>query len=135
MASNIILSFYFGSLFLLVFVVAPLLLRVKENKDLAGRFYGRILWRFYALAFPSLVVYLILSDVKTYGVLLIMGLLTNVGISHWLKTYKREIGNIDLLEPHDKKRVRFRRVSKLSTLVLFLNLLLSLYILIKIQGG
>ncbi len=49
--SKLPLALYAGSLFLLVFVVAPTLLRERQNKNLAGRFYGRILWRCYPLAF------------------------------------------------------------------------------------
>ena len=126
----IFLSFYAGSLFLIVFAVAPTLLRTDRNKDIAGSFYGRILWRFYKIAFFLLLVYLILGE-KWLGLLLLLGLGLNVAISMWLKKYKRELGNIELYDFNSPQRTLFRRVSYLSTAVLFANLFLSTIILIK----
>ena len=131
MGARLLLILYTGSLFALVFLVAPVLLRVKENKNLAGGFYGKILWRFYKVAFLLLMFYLILGNERLYAVLLMLGLGLNVGISHWLKNYKKNLGNIDQIDYQDPKRVLFRRVSILSTLALFGNFLLSFYILIN----
>ncbi len=126
----LILSLYTGSLFLIVSTVAPILLRTEENKDLAGRFYGRILWRFYKIAFFLLLVYLILSF-KWWGILLLAGLSLNVAVSMWLKNYKRRLGSIENYSFDAPERVRFRRVSYLSTGILFLNFIASSSILLK----
>jgi hypothetical protein len=85
------LSLYAGSLFLLITTVAPVLLRTEGNKDIAGSFYGRILRRFYKIAFFLLLVYLI-SGNKWFGVLLLLGLSLNVAISMELRKYKRSLG-------------------------------------------
>ena len=129
MRSEILLSLYVGLLFSIVFIVAPSLLRVKENKNLAGRFYGIILWRFYKVAFLLLMFYLILGNERIYTLLLMLGLGLNVGISYWLKSYKKKLGNIDLIDYKDPKRVVFRRASMLSTLLLFINFLRFLFLL------
>ncbi|MFN3598356.1 MAG: hypothetical protein ACK4VK_01265 [Aquificaceae bacterium] len=131
MGSELLLTLYTGSLFALIFLVAPVLLRARENKDLAGGLYGKILWRFYKVAFLLLILYLILGNERLYAVLLMLGLSFNVSISYWLKNYKKSLGNIDQIEYQDPKRVLFRRVSILSTLTLFGNFLLSFYILIN----
>ncbi|EDP75326.1 hypothetical protein [Hydrogenivirga sp. 128-5-R1-1] len=127
------LSLYAGSLFLIVSVVAPVLLRTNRDKDTAGRFYGRILWRFYKIAFFLLLVYLILGN-KWLGILLLSGLSLNVAISMWLKSYKKTLGSIDNYSFDAPERVRFRKVSYLSTLVLLLNFFLSTIILLKEAG-
>jgi len=124
------LSFYAGSLFLITTTVAPVLLRTEESKNIAGRFYGRILWRFYGIAFLLLVVYLILGG-KWWGVILLAGLSINVLISMWLKSYKRTLGNIEDHSYSSPQRTLFRRVSYLSTLFLLTNFVLSTIILIK----
>ncbi len=130
------LCIYVGSLFCMVFLVAPTLLRTNENKNLLGSLYGKILWRFYKVAFFTLLLYLILSDAKLDAILLMLGLGLNVGISYWLKNYKKSIGNIDLLNYYEPRRVTFRKVSMLSTFVLFMNFLFSMYLLIKhLKGG
>ncbi|MFN3946785.1 MAG: hypothetical protein ACK4LA_01715 [Aquificaceae bacterium] len=131
MGPELLLVIYTGSLFAIVFLVAPVLLRVKENKNLAGGLYGKILWRFYRVAFLLLILYLILGNERLYAVLLMLGLSLNVGLSYWLKNYKKSLGNIDQIDYQDPKRVLFRKVSIFSTLMLFGNFLLSLYILIN----
>lgn len=136
MTAQLLLALYSGSLFAMVFLVAPVLLRVRENKNLAGSFYGRILWRFYKVAFFLLLLYLILGDEKLYAPLLMLGLALNAGVSYWLKNYKKVLGDIDLVPYEDPRRVLFRRVSLLSTFLLFMNFLLSLYLLQKeLKGG
>ncbi|MCS7262808.1 MAG: hypothetical protein N3C13_01485 [Aquificaceae bacterium] len=132
MVPELLLALYSGALFMVVFLVAPTLLRVKENKNLAGRFYGAILWRFYGVAFLLLLLYLVLGSSKLYALVLLLGLGLNVGISYWLKGYKRSLGDIDLVPYQDPRRSLFRKVSILSTLVLFLNFLLSFYFLVKL---
>ncbi len=124
------LSFYAGSLFLLLTAVVPVLLRTPKNKDIAGSFYGRILWRFYGIAFLLLVVYLILGK-KWWGILLLAGLGVNVIISMWLKGLKGRLGSIEKLNYNSPERTRFRRISYLSTLTLLTNLLISTIILFK----
>ncbi len=126
----VLLSLYAGSLFLIVSVVAPVLLRTDIDKDRAGSFYGRILWRFYKIAFFLLLVYLILGE-KWFGILLLTGLSLNVAISMWLRNYKRALGNIEDFSLYAPERVRFRKVSYISTLVLLMNFLLSTIILLK----
>ncbi|MFN3814122.1 MAG: hypothetical protein ACK4SM_05825 [Aquificaceae bacterium] len=127
--NKVFLSLYTGSLFFLLLVVAPVLLRYGENKNLAGRFYGKILWRFYPIAFLLLLLYHIYDGKNFYSLYLMVGLGVNVVISYWLKTYKKSIEDIDQIPYGDKKRVLFRRVSFLSTFVLFINFLLSLGLL------
>ncbi len=136
MVAELLIALYCGSLFALTFLVAPVLLRVDKNKDFAGGLYGRVLWRFYKVAILILLSYLILSDAKLDGILLMLAIGLNVGISYWLKNYKRSLGNIDLLDYNEPRRVLFRRVSMLSTFILFINFLLSMYVLIKhLKGG
>ncbi len=129
----IALSLYTGSLFLIVFVVAPTLLRTEKNKNIAGGFYGRILWRFYKIAFFLILVYLILGN-RWVGLLLLTGFSLNVAISMWLKRYKRTLGNIEDHPFNSPQRAKFRKVSYLSTLVLLGNFLLSTIILFKEVG-
>jgi hypothetical protein len=135
MFEKLILSLYTGTLFSIVFLVAPVLLRTEKDKNLAGRFYGRILWRFYKLAFFMLLVYLLIADEKVYALLLTVGLVLNVGLSFYLKNLKRELGDIDKIDYNHPRRIKFRRLSLLSTGLLFINFLLSTSILIKTFGG
>jgi Ca2+/Na+ antiporter len=135
MFEKLILSLYAGTLFAIVFLVAPVLLRTEKYKNLAGRFYGRILWRFYKLAFFMLLFYLLIADEKVYALLLMVGLALNVGLSFYLKNLKRELGDIDQIDYNHPKRIKFRRLSLLSTGLLFINFLLSTFILIKTFGG
>ena len=135
MFERLILSLYAGTLFAIVFLVAPVLLRTKKDKNLAGRFYGRILWRFYKLAFFMLLFYFLLADEKVYTLLLMVGLALNVGLSFYLKNLKRDLGDIDQIDYNHPKRIKFRRLSLLSTCLLFINFLLSTFILIKTFGG
>jgi Ca2+/Na+ antiporter len=135
MFEKLILSLYAGTLFAIVFLVAPVLLRTKKDKNLAGRFYGRILWRFYKLAFFMLLFYFLLADEKVYTLLLMVGLALNVGLSFYLKNLKRDLGDIDQIDYNHPKRIKFRRLSLLSTCLLFINFLLSTFILIKTFGG
>jgi Ca2+/Na+ antiporter len=135
MFERLILSLYTGTLFSIVFLVAPVLLRTEKDKNLAGRFYGRILWRFYKLAFFMLLFYLLLADEKVYTLLLMVGLALNVGLSFYLKNLKRELGDIDQIDYDHPKRIEFRRLSLLSTALFFINFLLSIFVLIKTFGG
>jgi len=135
MVDKVILSIYIGSLFFIVFVVAPVLLRVKENKNLAGRFYGRILWRFYRLAFLMLGFYLLIANEKVYSLLLMAGLALNLLLSIYLKSLKKSIGDIDKVPYDDQKRVKFRKLSLLSTLIFFINFVFSIFVFIKTFGG
>jgi Ca2+/Na+ antiporter len=135
MFEKLILSLYAGTLFSIVFLVAPVLLRTEKDKNLAGRFYGRILWRFYKLAFFMLLFYLLLADEKVYAFLLMVGLALDVGLSFYLKNLKRELGDIDQIDYNHPKRIKFRKLSLLSTGLLFINFLLSTFILIKTFGG
>jgi Ca2+/Na+ antiporter len=135
MFERLVLSLYTGTLFAIVFLVAPVLLRTEKYKNLAGRFYGRILWRFYKLAFFMLLFYLLIADEKVYALLLMVGLALNVGLSFYLKNLKRELGDIDQIDYNHPKRIKFRRLSLLSTGLLFINFLLSTFILIKTFGG
>jgi Ca2+/Na+ antiporter len=135
MFERLILSLYAGTLFSIVFLVAPVLLRTEKDKNLAGRFYGRILWRFYKLAFFVLLFYFLLADEKVYTLLLMVGLALNVGLSFYLKNLKRELGDIDRIDYDHPKRIEFRRLSLLSTGLFFINFLLSIFVLIKTFGG
>jgi hypothetical protein len=135
MFERLILSLYTGTLFSIVFLVAPVLLRTEKDKNLAGRFYGRILWRFYKLAFFMLLFYLLIADERLYTLPLTVGLALNVGLSFYLKNLKRELGDIDQIDYNHPRRIKFRRLSLLSTGLLFINFLLSTFILIKTFGG
>jgi Ca2+/Na+ antiporter len=135
MFERLILSLYTGTLFSIVFLVAPVLLRTEKDKNIAGRFYGRILWRFYKLAFFMLLFYFLLADEKLYTLLLMVGLALNVVLSFYLKNLKRELGDIDQIDYDHPKRIEFRRLSLLSTALFFINFLLSIFVLIKTFGG
>ncbi|RUM29126.1 MAG: hypothetical protein DSY32_03560 [Aquifex sp.] len=127
---KVILSLYSGSLFTIVFIVSPVLLRTEKNKDLAGHFYGRILWNFYRIFLPLLVVYTLLFDFSE-GVILFLGLGINVFISKRLKEFKRKLGSVENLDFYHPDRVKFRRLSYTSLSFLLLNFLLSATILYK----
>lgn len=129
--NKIPLALYTGSLFLLLFVVAPVLLRENLSKNLAGRFYGKILWRFYPLAFFLILSYLILDANRLYALLLMSGLGANIITSYYLKKLKKSLGDIDLLPFDHPTRSLFRKISMFSTLLLFINLLLSIYVFVK----
>ncbi len=130
---KVALALYSGSLFLIIVVIAPILLRTPKNKDIAGHFYGKILRRFYKIAFFLLLVYLIFGK-KWLGTLLLLGLSANVAISMWLRNYKKRLGNIEDYDFNSPERVRFRRVSYLSTAFLLINFLISTIILLKEVG-
>ncbi len=130
--TELFLSLYVGSLFLIVSTVAPILLRTETNKDIAGRFYGKILWRFYGIAFFLLLVYLILSR-NWLGLLPLGVLLVNVGISKWLREYKKTLGNIEDYAFNSPERAKFRKVSYVSTFTLLINFFVATIILLR--GG
>ncbi len=127
---NLILILYAGSLFAIVFLVAPVLLRVDIGKELAGRLYGKILWRFYKLSALGLLVYSLLGNV-VLGFLLLAGLIVSMFISRKVKETKKRLGNIEAIPYFSPERVRFRKLSYLSLTSLFLNFLLSIAILLK----
>ncbi|WP_164930768.1 hypothetical protein [Aquifex aeolicus] len=127
---KIILSLYSGSLFTIVFIVSPVLLRTEKNKDLAGHFYGKILWNFYRIFLPVLLLYGLLFNFFE-GVILFLGLGVNVFISKKLKEFKRKLGSIENLDFNHPDRVKFRKLSYTSLSVLFLNFMLSTTILYK----
>ncbi|HIP43170.1 MAG TPA: hypothetical protein EYG91_04595 [Aquifex aeolicus] len=133
--TNYILSLYAGSLFLLVFVIFPVLLKTPLNKDIVGYFYGKILWSFYRIFFILLFIYAMLFNFSE-GFILLIGLSINVLISKKLKELKREIGSIESLDFNHPKRVKFRKFSYTSLSVLFINFVISSLILItNLRGG
>jgi Ca2+/Na+ antiporter len=77
----------------------------------------------------------LLADEKVYALLLMVGLALNVGLSFYLKNLKRELGDIDQIDYNHPKRIKFRRLSLLSTVLFFINFLLSIFVLIKTFGG
>ncbi|NPA32365.1 MAG: hypothetical protein GXO04_01925 [Aquificae bacterium] len=125
-----ILSLYTGSLFFLIFIASPVLLRTEKNKDIAGHFYGRMLRRFYAIFAPLLLFGALFEPLK--GFILLIGLGVNVFISKKLRERKREIGRIEELDVYHPERVAFRRLSYVSLSVLFINFLLASLILITV---
>ncbi len=129
--NKVFLALYAGSLFMLVFVVAPVLLREKDSKNIAGRFYGRILWRFYPLAFLLLLSYLIFDAKRVQALFLMSGLGVNVTVSYYLKKVKKSLGNIDALPFDYQRRSFFRKLSIFSTLILFINFLLAIYMFVR----
>ncbi len=126
----VLLSLYSGSLFFILSVAAPVLLRTEKNKNTAGSFYGRMLRRFYKIAFFLLLVYLISGRIWE-GTLLLFGLSLNLATSMWLMKYKRRLGNIEDHSFSSPQRLLFRRVSYLSTFLLLINFLISTTILLK----
>ncbi|GAB6066075.1 hypothetical protein JCM9492_11670 [Aquifex pyrophilus] len=125
-----ILSLYTGSLFLLIFVVSPVLLKTEKNKNIAGHFYGKILWRFYGISLFLLLIYTLLFEF-TKGLILILGLGANLFWSKKLKEFKRRLGDIEKLDYYHPDRVRFRNMSYVSLFILFINFLLASFVLIK----
>jgi len=63
------------------------------------------------------------------------GLALNLLLSIYLKSLKKSIGDIDKVPYNDQKRVKFRRLSFLSTLIFFINLIFSVFVFIKTFGG
>lgn len=129
--NKIFLALYAGSLFMLVFVIAPVLLRERDSKNIAGRFYGRILWRFYPLAFLLLLSYLIFDAKRVQALFLMSGLGVNVIVSYYLKKIKKSLGDIDALPFDHPRRSFFRKLSIFSTLILFINFLLAIYMFVR----
>jgi len=125
-----ILSLYTGSLFMLIFVVSTVLLRTEKNKNIAGHFYGRILWRFYRISLSLLLIYTLLFDFFK-GLILILGLGANILWSKKLKEFKKKLGDIESFDYNHPDRVKFRNMSYISLFILFLNFLLSSFVLIK----
>ncbi|MEN3034260.1 MAG: hypothetical protein ABDH18_04655 [Aquificaceae bacterium] len=120
------LALYMGSMFMIVFFVSPVLLRSEELKNLPGRLYGRVLWRFYPVAALLLLVYLIFGDEKVLALLCIFVLSLSVALSFYLRRFKRSIGDIDALEYNHPLRSRFRKGSFISNFLLFSNFLLAM---------
>lgn len=112
---------------MLVSVVAPVLLREKEYKDLAGRFYGRILARFYMVALSLLMLKIVLGGLKLMDIVLLSLLLLSYSLSLYMKKEKRKLGNIDLISVHHPMRVRFRRLSYLSLSLFLLQFFVAMY--------
>lgn len=130
-----LLSLYVGSLFMLVFIVSPALLRTEKNKDVAGHFYGKILWRFYYAFGVLLLAYTLLIDFVE-GFILLFGLGLNLALSSHIKKLKRSLGNIEDYDFNHPLRKKFRSLSYASLTLLGLNFLISSLILIKnFRGG
>jgi hypothetical protein len=82
-----------------------------------------------------LLFYFLLADEKLYTLPLMVGLALNVVLSFYIKNLKRDLGNIDQIDYNHPKRIKFRRLSLLSTALFFINFLLSIFVLIKTFGG
>lgn len=125
-----IVGLYAGEIFAIVFIASYVLFRKLESKNLAGRIYGQILWRFYKIALLELFLVFFLN-ISLYTFFMILGLLVNIYLSYYTKSLKQSIGDIDKIDINDPRRVKFRKVSKTSSLVLILNMILAIIYLLK----
>ncbi|MGC9143873.1 hypothetical protein [Hydrogenobaculum sp.] len=125
-----IVGLYAGEIFAIVFIVSYVLFRKLESKNLAGRIYGQILWRFYKIAILELLLVFFLN-ISLYTFFMILGLLANIYLSYYTKSLKQSIGDIDKIDINDPRRVKFRKVSKASSFTLILNMILAIIYLLK----
>ncbi|HEK25566.1 MAG TPA: hypothetical protein ENO33_04210 [Hydrogenobaculum sp.] len=125
-----IVGLYAGEIFAIVFIVSYVLFRKLESKNLAGRIYGQILWRFYKIAILELLLVFFLN-ISLYTFFMILGLLANIYLSYYTKSLKQSIGDIDKIDINDPRRVKFRKVSKTSSFMLILNMILAIIYLLK----
>ncbi|MGC8588041.1 MAG: hypothetical protein ACP5LI_03335 [Hydrogenobaculum sp.] len=125
-----IVGLYAGEIFAIVFIVSYVLFRKLESKNLAGRIYGQILWRFYKIAILELLLVFFLN-ISLYTFFMILGLLANIYLSYYTKSLKQSIGDIDKIDINDPRRVKFRKVSKASSFMLILNMILAIIYLLK----
>jgi len=126
---RLIAGLYAGEIFTIVFVVSYVLFKKIDTKNLAGRIYGQILWRFYKIALLELLLLFILNA-SFYTFLMFCGFLTNVYLSYYMKSLKQSIGDIDKIDFNAPIRVKFRNIAKLSSGLLIFNMILAiLYIL------
>ncbi len=127
--TRLIAGLYAGEIFTIVFIVSYVLFKKLDTKNLAGRIYGQILWRFYKIALLELLTLFIL-DFSLYTFIMVLGLLTNIYLSYYMKSLKQSIGDIDKMDFNAPLRVKFRNISKLSSGVLIFNMILAiLYVL------
>ncbi|PMP62076.1 MAG: hypothetical protein C0170_07935 [Hydrogenobaculum sp.] len=125
-----IVGLYAGEIFAIVFIVSYVLFRKLESKNLAGRIYGQILWRFYKIAILELLLVFFLN-ISLYTFFMILGLLANIYLSYYTKSLKQSIGDIDKIDINDPRRGKFRKVSKASSFMLILNMILAIIYLLK----
>lgn len=135
MIALLCLSFYVGSLFFLILVVAPSIFKVLSSKEEAGRLYGTILNKFYKISYLNLFIFMIFSKFHFIGAVLIVFLSFNYILSYYMKALKRKMGNIEKIDFDNEIRVKFRRLSKLSTALLVFNFLISSFIMFKVLNN
>ncbi|GAB6078686.1 hypothetical protein [Hydrogenobaculum acidophilum] len=128
--SKLIAGIYAGEIFSIVFIVSYVLFKKIDTKNLAGRIYGQILWRFYKIAFLELLLLFILN-ISFYTAILILGLLGNIYLSYYMKSLKQSIGDIDKVDFNAPIRVKFRTISKLSSLLLVSNMILAIIYVLR----
>lgn len=127
--NKLFIGLYVGEIFSIIFIVSFILFK-EEQKNYIGRLYGKILWRFYKIAILELILAFILSP-SFYNLFLIFGLLVNIYLSYHMKSLKQSIGNIDNIDYNNPTRVKFRRLSKLSSGILILNMILGMIYLLR----
>lgn len=135
MIALLCLSFYVGSLFFLILVVAPSIFKVLSSKEEGGRLYGTILNKFYKISYLNLFIFMIFSKFHFIGAVLIVFLSFNYILSYYMKALKRKMGNIEKIDFDNEIRVKFRRLSKLSTALLVFNFLISSFIMFKVLNN
>ncbi len=128
--SKLIAGAYAGEIFTIVFIVSYVLFKKIDTKNLAGRIYGQILWRFYKIALLELLILFILNT-SFYTFILILGLLGNIYLSYYMKSLKQSIGDIDKVDFNAPIRVKFRTISKISSLLLVFNMILAIIYVLR----
>ncbi len=124
-----LIGLYTGEIFSIIFIVSFILFK-EEQKNYIGRLYSKILWRFYKIALIELLFAFIFNP-SFYILLLIFGLLVNIYLSYHMKSLKLSMGNIDNVDYNAPIRVKFRTLSKMSSGILILNMLLGILYLIR----
>ncbi|ACG57166.1 hypothetical protein HY04AAS1_0478 [Hydrogenobaculum sp. Y04AAS1] len=127
---KLLVGLYAGEIFSIVFIVSYVLFKKLDSKNLAGRIYGQILWRFYKIALLELLLVFILN-ISFYTFFMLLGLLANIYLSYYTKSLKQSLGDIDKIDINDPRRIKFRKVSKTSSFLLVFNMILAIFYILR----
>ena len=127
--SKLLIGLYIGEIFCIIFIVSPILFKLSQKND-AGRLYGQILWRFYKIAIIELLLTFLFNK-DLYTLILMVGLFVNIYLSYYMKSLKHSMGNIDNIGYQNPTRVKFRTLSKISSAIMIINMILAMLYVIR----
>lgn len=127
--SKLLIGLYIGEIFCIIFIVSPILFKLSQKND-AGRLYGQILWRFYKIAIIELLLTFLFNK-DLYTLILMVGLFVNIYLSYYMKSLKHSMGNIDNIDYQNPTRVKFRTLSKISSAIMIINMILAMLYVIR----